>query len=69
MDTEYWGCFFVGLVMALTGSGYIASAQEDQTPRKIDTFDRVAYLIDFSDYVEGSVEHWLVMKKKSTTKR
>ena len=51
--------FFAGLVMALAGNGYKAFAREDQIPQENDTFERVTYLIDFSDYVEGSVENWL----------
>ena len=54
--------FFAGLIMALAGIGYEAFAQEDQTPEGNDTFKRVTYLIDFSDYSEGSVETWLESK-------
>jgi hypothetical protein len=54
--------FFAGLIMALAGIGYKVFAQEDLTPEGNDIFKRVTYLIDFSDYEEGSVEKWLELK-------
>ena len=54
--------FFAALIMALAGNGYKAFAQEDQILKGNDTFKRVTYLIDFSDYAEGSVENWLESK-------
>ena len=46
----------------IAGNGDKAFAQEDQIPGGDDTFKRVSYLIDFSDYEEGSVEKWLESK-------
>ena len=54
--------FFWGLMTVIAGNGDKAFAQEDQIPGGDDTFKRVSYLIDFSDYEEGSVEKWLESK-------
>ncbi len=47
---------FIVMVISLSSQGFAGSRKKDNG------FKRVRFLIDFSDYSEGSVENWLMAK-------
>lgn len=54
---------FIAFLLTMASSVYSANSEEnDNKAREKDTFQKVNFLIDFTDYDDGSVEKWLKEK-------
>jgi len=52
-------CFFVVLLTIISNVSLLYSAESANKAGKEDTFQKIIFIIDFTDYESGSVEKWL----------